>query len=102
MDARIPYTLGSVVTLTGAFMIGWVLHQVLVQSTLAPTAPGAILVGVGGLLVIAVGRRIERGFDPSEFVVDSDSEENEESFDENLSPIDDEMMEGRERDDSQK
>lgn len=99
MDARIPHALGSAVTLTGAFMVGWVLHQVLVQGALDPTAPAAVLVGIGGLVVIAVGRRIERGFDPSDYVVDPEPEEDEEEFDERFSPVSEEMLEGRERDD---
>lgn len=100
MDARIPYTLGSVVTLTGAFMVGWVLHQVLVKGTLDPTHPASVLVGLAGLLAIAAGRRIERGFDPSAFVVDPEPEEDEEEFDEDLSPVSEEMLDGRERDDA--
>lgn len=101
MDARIPHTLGSVVTLTGAFAVGWVLHQVFVESVLALTSPVAILGALGGLAVIAIGRRLERGFDPSEFVVDPEpDEDDEESFDERFSPVSEEMMAGRERDDS--
>ena len=99
MDDRIPHALGSVVTLTGAFMIGWVLHQVFVQNALDPTAPGAVLVGLGGLLAVAVGRRIERGFDPAAYVVDPEPEDDEEEFDETFSPVSEEMLEGRERDD---
>jgi hypothetical protein len=102
MDGRIPYTLGSVVTLTGAFMVGWVLHQVFVESAFGPTHPAAVLVGLGGLLAIAAGRRIERGFDPSAFVRDPEPEEDEAEFDEDFSPVSEEMLEGRERDDSRK
>lgn len=100
MDARIPHTLGSVITLTGAFMVGWVLHQVFVQDAFAPTAPAAVFVGFGGLLAIAVGRRLERGFDPSWFVLDPEPDDEEAEFDEDLSPVDEEMLAGRERDDS--
>ena len=101
MNSRIPHTLGSVVTLTGAFAVGWVLHQVFVQQALEPTAPAAVFGTVGGLLAIVLGRRVERGFDPSAFVTDTEPEEaDDDAFDEDFSPVNEEMLAGRERDDS--
>ena len=100
MDVRIPRVFGSVATLLGAFAVGWVLHQVLVRNALAPTAPAAVLVGLGGLVAIAAGRRLERGFDPSAYVPDPEASEDDEEFDETLSPVDEDALAGRERDDS--
>lgn len=99
MSRRIPNMLGSVFTILGAFGIGWVLHQVVVQEALAPTAPASVLATVGGLVAIAIGRRIERGFDPADYVYDPDPEEDDEEFDEAYSPLSEEQLEGLERDD---
>ena len=50
-------------------------------------------------LEFAVGRSLERRFDPTRRASDDSEEEDEEAeFDESLSPIDEEDLEGRERD----
>ena len=64
MDVRNPRALGSAITLSGLFVLGWVLHQVFVQGVLDLVAPPTVLVAFGSLLVVAAGRRIERGSDP--------------------------------------
>lgn len=98
MNSRVLSTFGSVFLLSGAFAIGWVFHQVLVERTIAPTAPAALIGGLVGLLAILVGRRLEQGFDPSSFIVDPEDEDDE-RFDERFSPVDEDMLAGRERDD---
>lgn len=97
MNWRIPRSFGSGFLLAGAFAIGWVLHQVFVLETMALTAPVAVFVTLAGLGCIALGRRLERQFDPSMFVpVDDEDEEAE--FDEAFSPLDAEDLEGYEAD----
>lgn len=92
MDWRIPHSFGSGFLLAGAFAIGWVLHQAFVLETMAITAPLAVFVTLAGLGCIALGRRLERQFDPSMFVPE-DQEDDEEAFDEELSPLDAEDLE---------
>lgn len=98
MDAHVPRSFGSALLLGGAFAIGWVLHQVFVLETMALTAPVSVFVGLAGLGLIVLGRRLERAFDPSMFVPESPDDEDE--FDESLSPLDEDALDGRERDDS--
>lgn len=97
MNWRIPRSFGSGFLLAGAFAIGWVLHQVFVLDTMALTAPVAVFVTLAGLGCIALGRRLERQFDPSMFVPESEDEQDE--FDEDLSPLDAEDLEGYDADD---
>lgn len=97
MNWRIPRSFGSGFLLAGAFAIGWVLHQVFVLETMALTAPVAVFVTLAGLGCIAFGRRLERQFDPSMFVPESEDDEDE--FDEDLSPLDAEDLEGYDADD---
>ena len=87
MDWRIPRSFGSGFLLAGAFAVGWVLHQVFVQQSMALTAPVSVFVGLAGLGLIWFGRRLEREFDPSMFVPRA-PEDDEEAFDERLSPLD--------------
>lgn len=96
MNWRIPRSFGSGFLLAGAFAIGWVLHQVFVLETMALTAPVAVFVTLAGLGCIALGRRLERQFDPSMFVPEAEDEEDE--FDEELSPLDAEDLEAYEAD----
>lgn len=97
MNWRIPHSFGSGFILAGAFAIGWVLHQAFVLETMPITAPLAVFVTLGGLGLIALGRRLERRFDPSMFVPAKD-EQDEDAFDEELSPLDAEDLEGYEAD----
>ena len=97
MDVRIPRSLGTVFLLTGAFAIGSVLHQALVQQTLALTSPFAVFASLAGIGLIVLGRRLEREFDPSEFIPKAPEDE-EEGFDEALSPLDEHDLEGYEAD----
>ncbi|MFB6360540.1 MAG: hypothetical protein ABEH59_04390 [Halobacteriales archaeon] len=92
MNWRIPRSFGSGFLLAGAFAIGWVLHQVFVQETMAFTAPVSVIVTLIGLGCIAIGRRLEREFEPSVFVP-ADEDEEDDSFDEELSPLDAEDLE---------
>ena len=87
VNPRIPRSFGSGFLLAGAFAIGWVLHQVFVLETMPITAPVAVFVSLAGLGFIALGRRLEREFDPSMFVP-ADAEDDEDEFDEELSPLD--------------
>lgn len=97
MDARIPRSFGSGFLLAGAFAIGWVLHQVFVQQTMALTAPVSVFVSLAGVGLILLGRRLERQFDPSMFVPKA-PEDDEDEFDETLSPLDADDLEGYEAD----
>lgn len=99
MDSRIPHSFGSAVVLAGAFAIGWAIHVSVVTGEAGILDPGPVLGALVGLGMIAVGRAMERRFDPSAFVPDEEDEDDEEAFDERLSPVDDGMLAGRERDD---
>lgn len=96
MNWRIPHSFGSGFLLAGAFAIGWVLHQVFVLETMAITAPLAVFVTLVGLGFIALGRQLERRFDPSMFV--PEDQKDEEEFDEEFSPLDAEDLEEYEAD----
>lgn len=99
MDRRIPHSLGSVVLLTGAFAVGWAVHVTLVTSQAGLLDPAPVFATVGGAALIALGRRMERHFDPSAFVRGDEDEDDEESFDEELSPLEEGQLAGLERDD---
>lgn len=75
MYVRIGNAVGSMVQLVGAFAIGSALHQSLVEGTVAVTAPPSVAWIVLGLVLIGVGRGLERryGSDPR-----SDDEEDPE------------------------
>lgn len=97
MRDRVGYTVGSVLSLVGAFAIGAILHQVFVKHSLSVTEPTAVLGIVAGLVVIAVGQRIEQRTG-MENAVTPDREENSVEFDEELAPIDESSLEQYERD----
>lgn len=101
MRRAIPRAFGSGLLLFGAFAIGAVLHEVLVTGSagaFSPFAVGGVL--VGGVFIL-VGLRLERRFDPSEFVPATEEEEEKlDEFDEDMTPVSEEMLEGREADDS--
>lgn len=97
MDARIPRSFGSGFLLAGAFAVGWVLHQVFVQEAMALTAPVSVFVGLAGVGLILLGRRLERQFDPSMFV--PQAPDDDEEFDESMSPLDAEDLEAYEAND---
>lgn len=99
MRERVEYTIGSVLSIVGAFAIGAILHRVFVQQSLTVTEPTAVLGIVAGLVVIAVGQRIEQRTG-MENAATPDREESDEaeSFDEELAPIDESSLEQYERD----
>lgn len=99
MDRRVPYSLGSAILLVGAFAVGWVFHQVLVQGAMSFTAPAAVFGLVGGGALILAGRAMERRFDPSDYVTAPERDE-EEEFDEETAPLSEADLEGYERDES--
>lgn len=68
MLARIPRLFGSVLLLLGAFAIGSVLHQSFVKGAFGLASPPAVLGLLGGIVLVAVGHRLERLFDPSAYV----------------------------------
>ena len=100
MDRRIPSIFGSTLLLLGAFVVGGILHRVLVKGTLGATSPASVFSLLFGGVLIYVGWRLENEFDPSAMVPDDTDEEDEEEFDESLSPIDESQLEDLERDDS--
>jgi len=104
MRLSIPAAFGSGLSLFGAFAVGAVLNEVVVKGTTAATSPFAVGGTLLGLAMIAVGLYLERTFNPSQHVPDDEAEaedgDGEAEFDEKFSPVDEEMLEGRERDDS--
>lgn len=91
--------------LFGAFAIGGVIHGVAVEGTMAPFSPIAVGGIVLGGVLVAVGVRLERAFDPSDYVADDDEhgeDDDEDAFDEEFSPISGEMLEDRESDEEYK
>lgn len=100
MAYRIPRMFGSVLLLVGAFLVGWVLHHTLVVGDLAATSPVSLGVTVAGIALMAGGHRLEQEFDPSDYVRGTDEEdEDEDDFDESMSPVEGEWLEGHDRDD---
>lgn len=96
MRERAAYFLGSVAMVVGAIAIGGVLHQALLESSIAPTSPQAVLGFLGGLALVAVGWRLERRVDPSEFVTVPDPGEGDgEEFEEADYIFSDEELEER-------
>lgn len=66
---RVPQLFGSVLLLLGAFAIGSVLHQSFVKGAFGATSPPAVFGIIGGIVLIVVGHRLERRFDPSAYVI---------------------------------
>lgn len=97
MRERVGYTIGSVLSIVGAFAIGAILHQVFVQQSLSVTEPTAVLGIVAGLVVIAVGQHIENRTE-MENAATPDRGENSVEFDEELAPIDESSLEQYDRD----
>ena len=100
MDGRIPYSFGSILILVGAFGIGSVLHEAFVKGAMDISSPIAVFGIVAGCGLIVAGRHVERRFDPSEYVDAEEGSGEEDEFDEDISPIQSEWLEGRERDES--
>lgn len=99
MDNRVPGFVGSTLLLLGAFVIGGGLHRVFIKGTLSITSFPFVLSLVGGGALVYAGWRLEKKFDPSELVPE-DEDEGEDEFDEDLSPVSEGDLEGRERDDN--
>ncbi len=94
---------GSVATLSGAFLVGVVIHRSLVRGEFSLFAPAGVLGILGGVALIFLGRRLEGRFDPSDYVPESEDEEEEtpeRTFDERLSPVPQDRLEEREADDA--
>lgn len=97
MDSRVPSSFGTTLGLAGAVLAGWGLHATVVTGQAAITDPQPLLALVSGALLSVAGARIHTRFDPSAYVTppeDSDAE-----FDEERSPVQEEWLDGRERDD---
>lgn len=94
---------GSVVTLSGAFLVGVVIHRSVVRGEFSLFAPAGVFGILGGVALIYLGRRLENRFDPSDYVPDSEDEDEEDErreFDERLSPVPQDRLEEREADES--
>jgi hypothetical protein len=97
---------GSTLTLTGAFAVGWALHRTLVVGDLAATSPPVVAAVAGGAALIGVGRALERrygrevpagdGTDDGADETATDPEETE--FDERFAPVEEADLADRERD----
>jgi len=101
---------GTVLLLTGAFAVGGVIHRVVVEGSLAATSPVAVGGVAIGVVLILVGNRLEgdRPAPPSETDTGDEDTEGESAgeedeaageFDERFSPVNEEDLEGRDRDD---
>lgn len=99
MELQVPESIGGTVALGGAFAIGWALHVTLVTGRAALLDPLPLLALGAGSALVAVGYRLDRRFEPSE-LVDVDEDDDEETFDEDASPLEEEWLEDRERDDT--
>lgn len=99
MDGRIPASLSSSLLLLGAFSIGWMLHQTLTRGTLSLTSPIAVAALLGGVLLVGLGYRLKVRFAPAEFVSGGTTRD-EEEYDEEVSPLKEEWLDGLDRDDS--
>lgn len=99
MSGRIPASFGSSLLLIGAFSIGWMLHQTLTVGTLSLTSPIAFGAFLGGVLLVGIGYRLQVRFAPSE-LVSGETNQAEEEFDDAVSPLTDEWLEGHDRDSS--
>lgn len=102
MDRRIPHSLGSVILLVGAFLIGSVLHQSFVVGSTEITSPASVLGLAVGVVLIAAGRRVERRFEPAAYTrsEEEDGDDGDERVEEMAGPVRDEWLEGRDRDES--
>ncbi|MFB6267214.1 MAG: hypothetical protein ABEI31_06110 [Halodesulfurarchaeum sp.] len=95
---RFLRTVGSTVLLVGAFAIGWALHQTVVLGARPITDPAVLLAVGGGIVLAAVGWRLERRFDPLAYVRRGEAEaETEQSFDESISPVSEGALEELDR-----
>jgi hypothetical protein len=99
MNDRVAYGFGSTLLLAGAFLIGSVLHQVFIEKTLAFTSPVAVIAVLAGIVLIALGRRIENRYQEVR-EPDDEAEDKEDTFDEEAAPFDASDLEKYERDDS--
>jgi hypothetical protein len=93
------HALGSSLSLTGAFAIGWALHRSLWVGDiglLSPPAVGAVAVGVA---LVAGGQYVERRYDrpgrdagASEGEDEGGAENESEEYDDSLAPVDEETL----------
>lgn len=103
MRPQIPRAFGSGLLLFGAFAIGGVLHEVFVEGSIGLFSPVAVLGTLVGVALILGGRRMERAFEPSDYVPGAESdadEEAEDEYDESHSPVPESALEGRDADES--
>lgn len=95
MTDRAAHFVGSVLVIVGALVLGGVLHQVFVESSVALASARALL-GLGGAAaLVAVGWHLERRADPSEFVADPDPAEDGEEWPEEEYVFSDEELDRR-------
>lgn len=87
MGLPVPYSIGTVISMFGAFTVGWVFHQ-LIQGSVSPTSPVTVGGLVTGGVMIFTGYRLGQRFEPSHFV-SGHSDDDEHTFDASLSPIED-------------
>lgn len=99
MLIQVPESFGGTLALGGAFVIGWALHATVVTGRAALLDPLPLLAMAAGSALVVVGYRLDPAFDPSE-LVDADDADDEESFDEEWSPLEEEWLDDRERDES--
>lgn len=101
MKHEISAFLGSVLLLTGAFTIGWVLHQIF-QGTISIINPVVFVGTIIGFLLIAIGYRLEKKFSPEDYIIEGgkDSAENT-GYDGAFSPVEDPWLEDYDQDDGE-
>ena len=94
-----PDSWGTAVSLAGGVAVGWALNATLVAGRAGLADPVPLAALALGVALVYAGVRLRQGFDPTE-LVSFPEEDDEEGFDETFSPLEEEWLEDRERDDS--
>ncbi|HKL30071.1 MAG TPA: hypothetical protein VJ898_12515 [Natrialbaceae archaeon] len=102
MRDRFLHLIGGTAVLVGAFGIGWVLHRSFFVGDLGIASPAAVITLALSAVAIVVGRRLETAWDPTSVLPEEPTaeDESEDDFDAEFSPLDDDSLEGYERDES--
>lgn len=104
MSDRFVGAFGSTLTLGGALAVGAVLHAAVVEGTLPPFGPVAVLGLAGGVALVVVGHRVESASgdatDGGDGKETGDSGAGDEAeYDPEMAPVDESALDGYERDD---
>jgi hypothetical protein len=107
------HAVGSSLTLTGAFAIGWALHRTLWVGDLPLTSPAAVGAVAVGVALVGAGRAVERRYEDRIRTRGGSADENEggrededgpdpdgaeQEYDESFSPVDEATLEASDAD----